>query len=651
MSDVKKPFGPYLIQKVLIQSVLVLGIVGLAWAIVQDTVMRWDLTEDQRFSISEASHDLARELPDRLTIRAYFTQDLPERVVPYYRQAMDILEEYEAVSGGKIKVEQFDPSENSAVRSEAEGYGIQPVDLFILEATARKKVVTWGSIVLLYRDKKSEVIDIASRYPQGYEGLSGLEYELSSTIWQLSNDKPTLGITGHLSSPPMGANPMNPMANRPRPMFQGLRSVLGDAFAIEDVDLNQEMPDPAESPCLMVVRPKDFNEIQTFRLDQYLMKGGRVLMFVTRGEIQPDPMGQGARLDGFKTGLEEWLQHHGLRVPDELVFHLRTAFEVRRQVRTNIGVLPMGVPAPCFPIVTSEMEGCFNEENPATHSLRSALFLWPHPVEIIEKNLAEGVSSSILVQSDERQSWRWKDLSRVEGNQILDAIQGGRDTPTKFYASPLIVGLEGEFTSYYADRPVPPSLASEGTDAPGEEEDEGDGEKKEDEEKKGPEVVKASRPTNLVVVGNALFISEMTLGNGGESELGRQASQVAFNLVDWLARSPELIALRAKKYSDRRLRDSVEDTLEELEQEYEQGTITLEEFKARLSEAEDEQKAERKAARWRNIFYPILLVLLAGLIVLVVRVARRSTAGGVPMAVAPRRSEPPAPGSETGESA
>ena len=48
---------------------------------------------------------------------------------------------------------------------------------------------------MVYRDQSSEVINFAERYLQGYEGLSSLEYELSSKIWQLSNDKPRIGLT------------------------------------------------------------------------------------------------------------------------------------------------------------------------------------------------------------------------------------------------------------------------------------------------------------------------------------------------------------------------------------------------------------------------------------------------------------------------
>ena len=97
-------------------------------------------------------------------------------------------------------------------------------------------VDVYGSIVLIYRDRQSEVLNLAQRYREGYEGLSGLEYEISSRLWQMSHDKPTLGLTGHLSNTPQ-PNPMNPMSGgQPRPMFSGLRRLLGDAFEIQDVD-------------------------------------------------------------------------------------------------------------------------------------------------------------------------------------------------------------------------------------------------------------------------------------------------------------------------------------------------------------------------------------------------------------------------------
>jgi ABC-type uncharacterized transport system involved in gliding motility auxiliary subunit len=129
-----KLFG-YLVQRVGVQTLLILAIVIVGFLLVEDHVARWDLTEDNRFSISEASHRLAQSLEDPITIRAYFSQNLPPRIEPLQRQVFDILSEYEAHSAGKIKVERYDPLESRTAESEAESYGIQPVQLQVYEAT------------------------------------------------------------------------------------------------------------------------------------------------------------------------------------------------------------------------------------------------------------------------------------------------------------------------------------------------------------------------------------------------------------------------------------------------------------------------------------------------------------------------------------
>ncbi|MHC4954042.1 MAG: Gldg family protein [Planctomycetota bacterium] len=634
----RQTFLRFVLENVLLRTALLLGTVYFFGASLQGAVMRKDLTEDKRFTISAASHRMAGELEDQLTIRAYFTEKLSESLVPIHRQVLDILEEYQAASGGKIKIERFDPDTNSIAKNEAEGYGIQPAELVIPEATGQKYVRVYGSIVLLYRDRQSEVLNIARRYPEGYRGLSGLEYELSSRLWQLSHEKPKLGITGHLSNMP-APNPMNPMGGgRPQPMFQGLRRLLGDAFEIADVDLSQAEPDPEKMPCLLVVRPKELNDIAQFRLDQYLMKGGRVILFVTQGERAANPMTRGEQLRMFKTGLEDWLEYQGIRVPPELVMHYRASLPMPVRMEVAPGVVQdVAVPNPFLPMISREMEGCLDPTNPAIQSLRDVFFLWPHPVEVLEGRKSADVNATVLVRSSEKESWRWKDMSRIGHRQVLIGIRNGTDMPTDTYSSPIIVALDGEFTSFYADpkaNPVPASLAGgedekEGTDSPGDE----DAEKT--EEKKAPDVIKKSKPTQLVVVGNALFVSDLILGGNRVSDRAKQAAQVAFNLVDWLARSADLAAMRNKTLESRDLVDTVKDALPDLIAELKEGKISREEFRERLTATKDEQKAERKSWRWKNILLPPLAVLVAGLIVWIVRVGVRGTVSGTPEAEPP----------------
>ena len=629
MSKIRKPFGPYLVQKVIIRTLLVIGIVVFGGMSVDRLRWRKDLTEDQRYTISEASHRFAAALDDQLTIKAYFTEkDLSAQIVPLYEQVMDVLEEYETASNGKIKLERYDPSESTAAKNAAEGYGIRPVKLMLWEQTARKTFNAWGSIVLIYQDKQSQVLNIASRYPDGYEGLSGLEYEISSRIWQLDNDKPTLGITGYLASTPR-PNPRNPMGGRPQPEFTLVRRVLGDAFRIDDVDLNQVEPDPAKIPCLLVVRPKEFNDVQKFRLDQYLMKGGRLIFFVTQGELAAGMMGSGMQLRPFKTGLDDWFAFQGVRIPPEIVMHASSALP--QQVRQNIGgglVSVVDVPNPFRPVISRTMENCISKDNPAVQPLRQIPFYYPHPVELLEGKLTPEVNATVLVRSDERQSWRWKKLQTVGLEEAIRDIRSGQGAPTSFYSSNLIIALDGQFKSFYADKPVPPSIA--GAE---DEDDANDGEKK-----KAPEVIKQSVKTTVVVVGSAFSISDGALmdpRSRGVSATGREIAQVAFNLVDWLARAPELIKMRQKSFAKRELVNEVEATVTELDEEFQSGKITREEFLQRYNEAQDKQKADQKRWIWINILVPGLFVLVLGLIVWIVRVGRRSTVTSIPKAVPP----------------
>ncbi|MHC4547539.1 MAG: Gldg family protein [Planctomycetota bacterium] len=721
----EKPFLSYLLSRVVVQTVLVLAIVVFGFLLVDNYVVRWDLTEDRRFSISDASHELAASLEDPLTIRAYFSDNIPERIQPFQRQVFDILSEYEAHGGGRIKIERHDPNESSAAASEASNYGVRPIELHVYGATEASALQVYGSIVLIYRDKSSEVINIAERYPQGFEGLSVLEYEISSKIWELTHDKPKLGLTGHLERP--GGRPGMPPqfgGGQPRPEFTQLRRMLGEAFEVEELDLDQEEPDPETVPLLLVVRPREFSDVAVFRLDQYLMKGGRVLMFVTQGLIDETPWGQRQfTYTPFKTGLDGWLEHQGLRVPNEFVCQLGNAIPIRIETVQDLGFGPMKVIVPAanwfWPVFGAE--DAIDRNNPATQTLKSVALLWPHPVDILSNKLGDKTAST-LVRSHENESWRWKETARIDRRHLGRA---DAPSPSDFTSSAVAVALEGTFRSYFADKPVPPSLTrapdeeeapadddaagdekdeagggeeeegekeaeeagdeeeaeeageeeaeeageeeaeeageeeaeeageeekadeaeeEEGSEEAGEEEgseeagEEGGTEQRGDEEEaeaskpaKGPDVVEASRePTQLVVVGNAFFISDLWLDP-------RQADRVllALNLVDWLARSKALIALRAKRYANRALIDEdYKKDLESLRQRFDEGEMDETTFSTEVDRARDRQKARWNRSRGLNILVPCFLVLFGGAVVWILRAAARGRVS-VPVSVPP----------------
>ncbi|MDH3591815.1 MAG: GldG family protein, partial [Planctomycetota bacterium] len=615
-----------------VQVLLVIGIVLYAFHLVDNVVARWDLTEDDRFSISDYSRELTGSLENPLTIRAYFSEELPPRLQPFRRQVFDVLAEYEKFGKGKVRIERRDPLTSAADESEAEQYGVRAVPLLVYEGTKTSQIPVYGSLVLVYGDKQSEVIGVAERYPAGYKGLSGLEYEITSSIWQLTNDKPKVGLTGHLEAKAGGAPWQG--GGRPRPEFENIKRLLGDACDVETVDLKQTELDPKKMPLLMIVRQKEISDVELFRLDQYMMKGGRVLLFMTQGTLEQSPFGGGGlAYKAFKSGLDAWLEHHGVRVPNEFVLHGGNAPDILLR-RIGPDGRPRNVVGKRWFIPIIGAKDALDQENPAVSTLGSVTFFWAHPVDIVESKLA-GKTATALVKSHASESWRWTDHNRIERARLDAERDGPRSSDLR--SSNIVVAVEGSFSSFFAARPVPPSLAGAEDDEKkdGDESDESD---EKDEPKKGPEVIKSSADTQLVVVGNALFISDLVIRQVDDE--ARRRTLLAVNLVDWLSRSKQLIALRAKSYTKRDLVDEEHDSrMEELKEEALAGKLTEAEYNTARKLANEGQDRRWKSWRWFNILVPCSLIVLAGLIVLVIRTSLRQAKTLVPAAVAPPETE------------
>jgi ABC-2 type transport system permease protein len=619
-----RQFARYVLHTVGIQTLLVLALVVFGFLVTERLLVRWDLTEDARFTISEASKRIAREVQQPLKIRAYFSSNVPPRLEPFRRHTLDILEEYVAANRKNIQLERFDPTESAQAEAEAENYGVTPVEIPVYEATSVSVMKVFGAIVLLYLDKRSEVINVAARFREGYEGLSVLEYEVSSKMWQLTHDKPKLGIAGSLTSDMPRGDPFAFAGGGPKPEFESLQRVLGEAFEIDQVDLKTEDLDPAKMPCLAVVRPKELSDVEVFRLDQYLVKGGRVVLFITNGAITVNQF-TGMSYRSFSTGLDEWLAHHGVRVPNEFVVHYQTAVPVGLRSVLPGTRLQVEVPTPnwFWPQIRPQYGG-FDAHNPAVQSLTGVTFYWPHPVDVIADRFGPDKQAHVLVRSHAQESWRWKETSLVDFTQIDHAARQPRRED--IVSSPIVVALEGKFTSYFADRPPPPSLMT-----PAKRESGNGG-----EEMKPPEVVKASeKPTHMVVVGNAVFVSDLVFGSRGNDDTVKQNAALAFNLLDWLARSEDLIALRAKRYEDRTLVDKeFKEAFERLVARQEE--LSELEFGRALDEAREKRNARQRRWRWINVTVPALVVIAAGFSVWILRAARRAQPARLPAPVPPK---------------
>ena len=165
-------------RKTLAVSVaLAVAIVGVLNFVSRDLFFRLDLTDNHMYSLSESSKRVVAKLEDRLTMKVYFSDNLPGEYGNNRRYLQDLLEEYEAYSRGRIQFEFYRPESDAKLQEEARKYGIQPVQLQVIENDKLEVKRVYMGMAFLYGDEREALPVIRT--------TTGLEYDITIQIKKL----------------------------------------------------------------------------------------------------------------------------------------------------------------------------------------------------------------------------------------------------------------------------------------------------------------------------------------------------------------------------------------------------------------------------------------------------------------------------------
>ena len=165
---------------ILIGALLLLNLISRNW------YKRFDLTDNKMYSLSSSSENIVDKIDDLLTMKVYFSNDLPGELSNTKRYLQDLLEEYEAKSDN-IRFFFTDPESNEKLQEEAQKDGIQPVQMQVVEDDKLEIKKVYLGMVMLYEDKKETIPVIQT--------ATGLEYLITTKIKTLVNtNKKTVGI-------------------------------------------------------------------------------------------------------------------------------------------------------------------------------------------------------------------------------------------------------------------------------------------------------------------------------------------------------------------------------------------------------------------------------------------------------------------------
>ena len=295
---------------------------------------RIDLTESKLYTLSEGSLNILEALDEPLTLRLYYSeqvaQELPS-LKAYAQRVQELLAEYQRASNGMIKLVTINPAPFSDNEQRAKQYGLQGVPIEgeadpLYFGLAGSNLLDGAESISFFQPEKEDV----------------LEYDLTKLIYKLSSaERKSLAVMSALEIDgeeydPLKGEVASTDGAKPWAVMAELRQLFNVTVLPRDIRRI-----PSSIDVLMVVHPKDFTKGTLYAIEQYVLRGGKLITYVDPyaeidiPEKDPDnPMA--AMLASRSSNMPELFKQWGIeRVGADIVADRKTAIKVDFGARSN----------------------------------------------------------------------------------------------------------------------------------------------------------------------------------------------------------------------------------------------------------------------------------------------------------------------------
>jgi len=412
---------------------------------------RFDLTSEKRFTLSSTTKEKLKNLQDVVYIKVYLTGDLPAGFQRLSSATRDMLMEMKSYAGQNLEFDFIDPSALADSKQRNELYnqladkGLQPTNISERNAEGTSERILFPGAILNYLSKEQPLLLLKDRMGASAEemvntSIQNLEYEIINAISKISTRKPaTIGILhgqGELDKPYLADFYKSVSASYPTHYVQ----IKNQLNALKDYD------------CLVIAKPDSaFDEKDKFIIDQFIMRGGKVLWLLDMMSADMDSL---ARKNEFiaipkELNLDDMLFRYGVRLNKDLVMDLQS---VPIPILTGyVGNRPQNSLLPWFyyPLVTP------TSKHPIVNNLNAIRFAFAGSIDTI---VSAHINKTILLQSS-------RYCKTVQSPVVVDLNILRKEPDEKEYRNPpvnLAILLEGSFRSNFANR-IPYQIATDST--------------------------------------------------------------------------------------------------------------------------------------------------------------------------------------------
>ncbi|MEO9476156.1 MAG: gliding motility-associated ABC transporter substrate-binding protein GldG [Cyclobacteriaceae bacterium] len=540
-------------------ALTVLG-VWLVFQLSNQFRVRVDMTEENRFSLSDQTKNLLERLDEDVYVEVYLAGELPSNFLRFQKSIRETLEEFSIYAQTNINYKFIDPSVAQSAKARNKYYqdliqrGLQPTNLNYTQDGQTSQKWVFPGLILSYHGQEIGINLLKGNRTTSPEeminqSIEGLEYELASGLIQLSElRRKRVGlVVGH---------------NEPdTAQLAGFTNLVLSKYDLFRLNLPEKKSPIVGYDLLVVAKPTSkFSNREKYLLDQYLMKGGKLLFFLDALRVNMDSAsGDGTVAIPYETNLADMLFKYGVRINQDYVVDLNCGdFPI---VAGNIGNQPQirMLPWPYFPIITNY------GDHPVVKNLDAVMVRFGSTIDTVK---AIGVKKTPLMLTSAH--------TKVLGSPVQVSFNDLKSEllPDKFQSGPKPVGylLEGAFTSLYKNKFPPKGMSRN-------------------------EMIEDGVDSKVVVIADGdLIRNELSLEDGKPLALGMEPySQAQYanedlilNLIDYLMDDEGIIQSRTKEIKIRPL---------------------------------DKVKVKEERLKWQvvNLGAPVLLLLLFGVAKAIVR--------------------------------
>jgi ABC-2 type transport system permease protein len=423
-------------------------------------------------------------------------------------------------ANGKFDFEVVDPDDPDSAISRTQvvdEYGIQPYSAALFSKE------TYFFHLFLQNGDQSEPI-----YPTYQSTEQDIRSAVESAIKRSGSG--FLKVVGLWAPSQAGTQNIYGQTVKPISSFNYINEQISADYKVENVDLSSGQV-PQDVDVLVVIAPQTFGDMELYAIDQYLMRGGAVIMAVSPYKLDADPYSGSLILSKVEGGVQDLLSHYGINISSELVMDEQNSKFPATVARDAGGYTVNEIQAMNYPYFADIRSNQMDAKNVIMSGLPAVSMFWPSAITLDETLNADRETDILASTSDAA----WQTTGTNIQPDFDTYPEFGFQTGETRASYPVAVTVQGVFDSYFADKGAPQS--DENTNVV----------------EQAAKLDTSLASARLVVFSSSEFVDDFALQMSAAltNDYMENNLRLMQNAVDWSVEDVDLLAIRSRGTSTR----------------------------------------------------------------------------------------------------